>query len=221
MELTAQLQNSRFSSEIRGDCDILWLATLGVRRIPAHSSFTNFHTPQKLMSPDLQPPRFGLKALMWSITLISVFCGAFNYFGSHAAAVLSLLALAIAAHIAGNAIGTRLRADGDRATRDRPTPHTRRGAQVIASDFAPATQLRQRSPLGRPIVFATLAGTILGAVLGGIAFVRIVRQPVTIPSVALGVTAAAVLGGIWSFVAASFLQVAATAVWQATREPKK
>jgi hypothetical protein len=174
-----------------------------------------------LNPPHVRPPRFGLKALLWSVTLVAVSCALFSYLGSHAMVLLVLLALAIFAHVAGNAVGTRLRALGDMPPPEQRNPSADQDRKLVSSDFAPTTRLRQRSPLGRPIAFVTAAGAVLGGVLGGILFVRMMGRPVTVSNIALGVTAAAVLGGIWTFVATSFLQVAGSALWQATKEPKR
>ena len=46
-------------------------------------------------------------------------------------------------------------------------------------------------------------------------------RPITVSNVVLGVVAAGVLGGIWTFIATSFLQVAGSAIWQAVKEPKQ
>jgi hypothetical protein len=152
---------------------------------------------------------------MWIVALLGVFFALINYLGSHATAVIVLFGLVVFAHVAGNAIGTRLRASGSRLANRAQTTNLQRSE---APTFAPATRLRQRKSLGRTIIVVTTAGIVVGALVGGLGFSLLANQPVTIASVAMGATASAVLGGIWTFMAASFVQVAIGAAWQASRE---
>jgi hypothetical protein len=172
--------------------------------------------------PGLPPPRFGLAGLMVAVTLLGGFFALLNYAGSHAAALAILFALAVIAHVVGNAMGTRLRQNGDTPPCDRPArnPAGRRD-RPQAADFAPATKLRNRSALGRPIAWITVSGTVAGGLLGGFVFWRLVDRPADYAGVLCGALAAAVLGGIWTFVAASFLQVAGGAMWQALRDSNR
>lgn len=177
------------------------------------------------MMPDdrragLQPPQFRLSTMLWGVALLAALCGLVTYFGLHSALVLVLFALAIAAHVAGNALGTQLRANGDR-------PLPRENGEAVArpirrmpaaEDFAPSTELRDRRSLGLPIVIATMAGGILTAAVGGLLMVAILDQAPTWTAIIVGTVACGALGAIWTFVAFSFVQVAWSALWQATRK---
>ncbi len=171
--------------------------------------------------PGLKPPRFGLATLMWAIAVLGVLFALISYLGSHATLLLILFALAVVAHVAGNALGTRLRANGDTPLPEREgdryePPQTRVPGQ---GDFAPTTKLHDRGALGLPIAIATAAGVVAGGLLGG-ALLGLVAQPApSWPAVLLGAAACGVLGGIWTFIAFGFIQVAGGAVWQATRDP--
>ncbi|MCO6455733.1 MAG: hypothetical protein J5I93_10600 [Pirellulaceae bacterium] len=173
--------------------------------------------------PGLAPPRFGLGSLLFWIAVLCVLLASFSLLGPSGGFALALLVLAVAAHVAGNAIGMRLRharqrqaTEASRAPLAGTKPHgTRR--TVEATDFAPTTRLHRRESLGRPVVFVTAAGALLAAILGGYGLTTLLGQSATVASIGLGVLASGVLGAIWTFVGFSFLQVAATALWQASR----
>ena len=96
-------------------------------------------TVSSQQGPGLRPPRFGLKTLMWAIALFAALLTAYANFGSHVMAGLCLLALTILAHVAGNALGTQLRASGDASPRDKTTAgETMLPQRAVAADFAPA-----------------------------------------------------------------------------------
>lgn len=174
-------------------------------------------------SSGLKPPRFSLRTLLWAFTIFGLLLTAYANFGSHVVAIFCLLALAILAHVAGNALGTQLRASGasDATDGSRSGGHGLPRRKPAAGDFAPVTKLQERSPLGRPIVIATAVGAVAGGVLGGIIFSRLLAEKLTLSSISIGIIAAAVLGGIWTFITSSFLQVAGGALWQALRESKR
>jgi len=157
--------------------------------------------------------------MLWGVALVAVLCAAVSYFGLHSALVLLLFALAIAAHVAGNALGTQLRANGDR-----PLPRVGGEPAVLptrqapaAEDFAPSTELRERRSLGLPIVIATIAGGGLAAGLGGLVMVALSAQAPTWTAIIAGTLACGALGAIWTFLAFGFVQVTWSAARQATR----
>jgi hypothetical protein len=125
-----------------------------------------------------------------------------------------LLGLSILAHVAGNAIGTRLRENGDRGpafrgflgSRQLPTP-------------APATRLSERKTLGWPLVVATFGGLIAGGLGGGLWTTFTMRGPIEPAAVSIGVIAWAILGGLGAFAATGFSLVLGGAMWQALRHP--
>jgi len=176
-----------------------------------------------LQTPDdhragLRPPQFKLSTMLWAVALLAVLCALVSYFGLHSALVLTLFALAVAAHVAGNALGTQLRANGDRPLPlENGKPHRRPiRHSPTADEFAPATELRDRRSLGLPIVIATISGGILTAALGGILLVAILERAPTWTATIAGTVACGTLGAIWTFVAFGFVQVAWSAVCQAT-----
>ena len=130
---------------------------------------------------------------------------------------LLFLAAAIALHVFGNAIGTRLRQIGDRPdipSLDRDEPALR---QPRPEDFAPATRLSVKQSLGWIIAAATLAGTIAGGFGGGIWTAVASRGPLNLFNIGIGVIAFAVLGGLAAFGVAALVQVLLGAIVQALR----
>lgn len=179
-------------------------------------------TPTHESPPPLTPPRFGLGTLLFWVTVFCAWLASYSLLGPSGAFALGLLVLAIVAHVAGNAIGMRLRQHGgkrDPAVEREAAPFKGPEASRLGEhDFAPVTRLRQRDSLGKPIFYITALGSLACAILGGYGLARLLGENATVANVGVGVLASGVLGAIWSFIAGSFLQVAGTALWQASRE---
>lgn len=171
--------------------------------------------------PGLGPPRFSLAALFVVVGVLGVLFATFSYVGSYATLLLILFTLTVGAHVAGNAIGTKLRDSARHSSITDDEEQSHRGPIHIATtDFAPASQLHYRSALGKPIFLTTVTGATMGAIVGGYGLATLMEHP-TWPTIAIGAIASAVLGGIWTFAASSFLQVATSAMKQATRDPNR
>ncbi|MDX1947846.1 MAG: hypothetical protein SFU86_20780 [Pirellulaceae bacterium] len=159
----------------------------------------------------LRPPQFGLRTLLLTVTACAVLFALARWFSPITVAGVILLALSIAAHVAGNAIGTRLRDIGNE-----PSLPPRSGSPQ-PRDFAPVTRLGQKSSLGWPIVFGTGAGALLSGIGGGVWTLASGTESVGPLNVAVGIIAFGVLGGIGTFVVFGFVQVAIGAIRQALR----
>jgi hypothetical protein len=166
-------------------------------------------TPPDDRRPALQPPQFGLLGIFVALTVIAVLFAVTHYFGSYGAAIVALFVLCVVAHVVGNALGTRLRDFGDQPVRadGSPAPRSRQFQKPSANQFAPHTRLRDRSSLGKRILFVTVFGAGLGAFLGFVGVQWVADDRTTWPVFLLGTGACAVLGAIWTFATASFLQV--------------
>ena len=166
-------------------------------------------------------PQFRLSTLMWLTTLIGGCLALVTYIGAWAAMVVGLFALMIIAHVAGNAIGMKLRQSGDSLTRQEPLPgfDANLPKRPIAESFAPTTQLRERKSLGLPVIIATGVGFLLGAALAiGLLPAMLDPKPAWEALIAAAI-ACGVLGSLATFAGFSFIQVATHALWQATSEP--
>lgn len=172
--------------------------------------------------PALQPPRFGLGSLLAVVALLGLVFAFAHYVGLYGFVIALLAALCLMAHIAGNAIGTRLR-DGERPRPDgsRGTTSARPVQPVSPANFAPATRLRSRYSLGRPVLIVSGVGALVWGVAGALGLDWLTQGKAAWTVLALGAAASAVLGAIWTFAAASFIQVSAGAWFHAANEPRQ
>ena len=166
----------------------------------------------------MRPIQFSLATLLALTGALCVLLAALKLIHPLGAWTSLLFFCAVLAHMAGNAIGTQLR---DRAAR-RNGPGSARNARfrlyadkVAANDFAPDTQLRCRSSLGRNIIWVTIVAAVVGA-LGGAVWLRWTnRGLLATPGLLFGAAAFGLIGGLAGFLGSSFLTVLAQAVIQA------
>jgi hypothetical protein len=156
------------------------------------------------------PFQFGLRALFASVAGL---CGLFalmDVVGFPWSVVLAWFALLGFAHVAANAWGTK-------AARRRPSDRPGRGGPgCVATERAlvqSVIQLRGNKRPGRSMVAATVAAALVGGSLGTLLLVASALQRAGIAGVAIGGVSSAVVGGLFGFLASSFVEVAAGA-WQ-------
>ena len=168
----------------------------------------------------LRPPQFTLRTLIGIITLLAALFSLVNVVHPVVMAGLVLLALLIAAHVAGNVIGTRLREIGDRpVTKEgREVPPRPFDRSVDQSSFAPPSELARRISLGLPILIVTTAGVLTGGIGGGLWGYLSAGSDGWL-NIVVGCVAFGFLGGFGSFAAFSFTQVMLGAIRQARRSP--
>ncbi len=163
----------------------------------------------------LQPPQFGLRTLLALVAAIGILLALRQWISPLAIAAIAFLAVSIFCHVAGNAIGTRLRQIGDLPDSD---PNEERRPVIRppkAQDFAPATQLSRRGSLGWMIIVASSVGATTGAIGGGLFTFATGHGQIDPLTIAIGVIAFGVLGGIAAFATCGFAQVLGGAIWQA------
>lgn len=164
--------------------------------------------------PGLRPPRYTMRGLWALVTVLCVVFAVWASWGALAALGLLFLLLTIGAHVAGNAIGTRLRG-ADAAPGETP----RRPRVEIRA--APTTQLSEHRSF--PVVLGglTIAGMVLGGGFGGAALAHSLWERSTAASIAVGVLASAMLGGMAFLALGGFAYVAWGAIGQAHREASR
>jgi hypothetical protein len=132
---------------------------------------------------------------------------------------LSLLALLVAAHVAGNAIGTRLRGDATASNRNGVCGMGAPGqnGQARLPEIRPfETRLWARSPLYRTMWRFVIAGAFAGGTVGGAWLVGTHGREMTWPGALLGCLSLGMLGALFAFLAGSFWRVMREALGEAT-----
>ncbi len=163
----------------------------------------------------LPPLRFSLRTLLGTVTLFAIGFGICAWLSATAAVAFVLTSLLVAAHVFGNAVGTRLR-NGPASQANDPLPIDPHEAEAPLPQ-TPATPLSQRWSLGWGLTFATAAG-IIGGMVGGCLWMEQVYHLGFDPaSLILAGAGFGMLGGFASFALASFSQVLAVALLQAER----
>ena len=164
------------------------------------------------LPPPLPPPRFSLRTLLLAVTAAGVFFGLFWWFSPLVVLGWAVAALMVAAHVAGNSLGTKLR---DRASRRR-TPSDVSGHAASAHQ-APISHLSERWSLGWGMFLLTAFGALATMIGGCLWMERVYHLGLDLYGLAVAATAFGIMGGIGSFAVATFSQVMAVAFWQALR----
>ena len=166
-------------------------------------------------------PQYRLRTMFWVVTCLCVLFTVMATLGAVWSAALLMLLLLVAAHVAGNAIGTSLR---DRAVTERresnePPPKVLRPR--IRSDSPPANRLQDKQPLERLMLLVAILGGLVGAVFGGVLVTDAYRDRITVAAVVFGTIASGVIGALVGFVVASSFGITARAWQDMWREHKK
>ncbi len=185
---------------------VLVLTLLVLMRFPPHDDHR----------PPLSPPRFRLATLMWGVAGACVLVAVLTSLSAYGVFAAILFVLAVGAHIIGARLGHILRDHGSRRERNSPGL-AERYRSVDPTEFAPATKLGQRRRLGRLILILTVTWTVLGAAGGAVLMLVVNGRDANVANVASGAAAFAVLGAIWGFALAAFMQEFVGAIAQALR----
>lgn len=172
--------------------------------------------------PGLPPPQFSVFSLLLLTTSVAGMIVLGLRVGPMAALVALLAILSVVAHVAGAALGERLRGrQGDYAEGpdEGDAVRIRQPTQAQPSDFAQATQLSHKRALHRrPIAWCIGLGAGLAAILGSTILCIVMWDDLSIPNVMFGAVSAAVIGGMIGFWVGSLYQVARSALAEAKEE---
>ncbi len=160
----------------------------------------------------LSPPQFSVASLLAGVTLVAFVLALSDVIGAYGTFWLVIFLVAVFAHIAGNALGHQLRANGHA-----PGDSSTRPPGSVDVEYAPRTQLGDRSSIGHWVVAATFVGALGGAIGGGYWLTHSLGDQFTVSSLLVALVAFAVLGGIWSFLSVGFLYVLIGAWRQSSR----
>ncbi len=148
--------------------------------------------------------RFGL---YFTVALvIGIACTAIGWLGLAGWLAAMVAAGSLAAHVAGNALGTRLRDTTDERL-EKPVPR--------ATPLPPhePSLLHERTSLGRLVPVSVGIGAVCGGFAGSYALV--LATGASFAGAVLGGISSAVIGGLLGFLAASFVEVIRTSLREA------
>ena len=138
----------------------------------------------------------------WLAVVLAIACAAIGWLGLAGWMAAAVLLASVAMHVAGNAIGTRLReaTDQDLALRR----NTARPASAPLPASGP-THLERRSSLGRLVPISAGIGAACGGTAGTLSLLWLTASS---PAGALlGGGSSAVVGGLLGFLGASFVEI--------------
>jgi hypothetical protein len=146
----------------------------------------------------------------WLAVAIGLACAAIGWLGIAGWLATAVVIASLAAHVAGNALGTRLREATDRElARGRPRP----SAAPLLPPAGPPPRLGRRSSLGSLVPVSVGIGGVCGGCAGGVALRWLTASSAA--GTLLGAVSSAVIGGLLGFLAASFVEIVTTSVREA------
>ena len=147
----------------------------------------------------------------WLAVVNGVACAAIGWLGIAGWMAVAVVAASIAAHVAGNALGTQLREATDR---DLSKTGLRRQTVVLPLRHPPAS-LERRASLGTLVVVSAIFGGVCAGIVGSVMLYSLAAS--SLAGAMLGGVSSAVIGGLIGFLGASFVEIVRTSVREAIR----
>jgi hypothetical protein len=144
----------------------------------------------------------------WLVIVVAVACAAIGWLGIAGWLALVVAAASVGMHVAGNAIGTRLREATDSDLR-RHRPRT----EQPALPASPPSLLERRSDMSRLVRISAGIGAVCGGLAGTAALVMLAASSPA--GAVLGGLSSAVIGAIVGFLGASFIEIVRTSLREA------
>ena len=144
----------------------------------------------------------------WLVVVVAVACAAIGWLGIAGWLALVVAAASVGMHVAGNAIGTRLRAATDSDLRR----HRSRIERPALPSASPSL-LERRSDMGRLVRISAGIGAACGGVAGTAALLVLAASSPA--GAVLGGLSSAVIGAIVGFLGASFVEIVRTSLREA------
>lgn len=154
-------------------------------------------------SSPLGPPQFGLRTLLLVTSSLAVLLGLMQWVSPITLAFIVFLLLSIIAHVAANAIGTRLR-EGRRRAEVHLEPDRPEKVALREDHFAPVSKLGGRHSLGPILLIAAISGFLVGAVAGTIWTASLLGSYDDPYTLAIAAVAFGALGGFGAFLVVGF-----------------
>jgi hypothetical protein len=161
----------------------------------------------------------------WLVVVLGVACAAIGWLGLAGWIAVVVCAASVGGHVAGNAIGTRLREAADRdlartGGRGRAAVNSGRGRAAAGQageqplpPRRPPAQLQKRTSLGRLLPVSAAIGGMCGGVIGAGALLHLTSS--SLAGALLGGVSSAVVGGLAGFLGASFVEIVRTSLREA------
>jgi len=146
----------------------------------------------------------------WLAVVLAIACAAIGWLGLAGWMAAAVLLASVAMHVAGNAIGTRLREATDRdLARPQGLPADP-AAGLPQLPVSSPSHLERHSSLGRLVPVSAGIGAVCGGTAGALALVWLAGSS---PAGALlGGGSSAVVGGLLGFLGASFVEIVRTSL---------
>ncbi|MEX0671294.1 MAG: hypothetical protein WD060_12655 [Pirellulales bacterium] len=142
----------------------------------------------------------------WLAVVLGVAGAAIGWLGLAGWIAAAVLIASVAMHVAGNAIGTRLR---EAADRDLSRVPRRDGFPLLPHPSRPS-RLEKRESLGRLVPVSAGIGAACGGITGATALAALTSS--SLAGAALGGVSSAVIGGLIGFLGASFVEIVRTSL---------
>jgi tetrahydromethanopterin S-methyltransferase subunit C len=145
----------------------------------------------------------------WIVVVVAVACAAITWLGIAGWLAAAVVIASLAAHVAGNALGTKMREATDLELSRRP-------ASWIRATPVPAsrpTHLERSSSLGRLVPVSAAIGAVCGGLVGTFALVTFTAC--SWAGAVIGGISSAVIGGLFGFLGASFVEILRTSLREA------
>ncbi|MSR27591.1 MAG: hypothetical protein EXS06_11350 [Planctomycetaceae bacterium] len=142
--------------------------------------------------------------------VVALVCAAIGWLGIAGWLATVVVAASLAAHVAGNAIGTRLREATDRDLAAR-----RRGAKGEPPPMPPPkpTFLETTTSLGRLVPVSATIGAACGGLAGSVSLALLTNA--SLAGALLGGISSGVIGALFGFLLASFVEIVRTSLREA------
>jgi hypothetical protein len=150
----------------------------------------------------------------WLAVVLGVACAAIGWLGLAGWIAVVVCGVSVAGHVAGNAIGMRLREAADRdLARTGGRGGAGRAAVRTLPPPRPPAQLQKRSSLGRLLPVSAAIGGVCGGVIGAVALLQMTSS--SLAGAVLGGVSSAVVGGLAGFLGASFIEIVRSSLREA------
>lgn len=144
--------------------------------------------------------------------MVAVAIGAIGWLGLAGWIAVVVIVASVGMHVAGNAIGTRLRDEADKSLADRAASHAFGGPSQAYGNWIRSALPQQRpgrlektESLGRLVPVSAVIGGGIGGVSGAAALALFVKS--SLAGAILGGVSSAVIGGLLGFLGASLVEI--------------